>query len=164
MWPQLCRSGSVPQFARSSFHPWRVGDFRIPGQFRLDSFKKECHSYPHVKIPSGAVLNGTLFVNTTAIQTTVNCEASQSSTLNTPGTGNFTIQATNSAGCTAMATFNPGQPLQPPWLPSHHSQTYRVNVIGDQQHSVWSSPRSELWRRRRSVPANYVLVFPSQSR
>ncbi|KAJ7343304.1 hypothetical protein DFH08DRAFT_1081505 [Mycena albidolilacea] len=59
------------------------------------------------QIPSGAVLNGTLSVNTTAIQTTVNCEASQSSTLNTPGTGNFTIQATNSAGCTAMATFNP---------------------------------------------------------
>ncbi|KAJ7087860.1 hypothetical protein C8R44DRAFT_820004 [Mycena epipterygia] len=56
--------------------------------------------------PSGSMLNGTLFVNTTSIQTTPHCEASQTSTLSTPGTSNFTIQATNSAGCNGSVTFN----------------------------------------------------------
>ncbi|KAJ7120489.1 hypothetical protein C8R43DRAFT_82654 [Mycena crocata] len=61
------------------------------------------------QFPSDAVLNGTLSVNTTAIQTMANCEAAQTNTLlsTTPGNPNFTIQATNSAGCAGMATFNP---------------------------------------------------------
>ncbi|KAJ7087859.1 hypothetical protein C8R44DRAFT_29543 [Mycena epipterygia] len=54
----------------------------------------------------GSVLNGTLYVNTTAILTTPNCETPQTITLNTPGTSNFTIQATNSAGCNGSVTFD----------------------------------------------------------
>ncbi|KAJ6597070.1 hypothetical protein DFH09DRAFT_110719 [Mycena vulgaris] len=58
------------------------------------------------QLPSKSVLNGTLFVNTTAMQTRANCEAPQSSILSTPGTSDFTIQASNSAGCSASVTFN----------------------------------------------------------
>ncbi|KAJ7444923.1 hypothetical protein FB451DRAFT_74483 [Mycena latifolia] len=65
-------------------------------------------SVAEFELPTGPVLNGTLSVNTTAIQTAANCEVPQASTLlNTPGTSNFTIQALNSAGCSGSVTFDP---------------------------------------------------------
>ncbi|KAJ7510053.1 hypothetical protein B0H11DRAFT_2414613 [Mycena galericulata] len=68
----------------------------IYGQFAVAEFQ----------LPLGSVLNGTLSVNTTAIQTTANCELPSTFTLSTPGTSNFTIQATSSAGCTGSVTFD----------------------------------------------------------
>ncbi|KAJ7709721.1 hypothetical protein B0H17DRAFT_915537, partial [Mycena rosella] len=64
-------------------------------------------SVAEFQLPTGPVLNATLFVNTTAIQTKANCEIPQTSTLSTPDTSNFTIQATNSAGCSGNVTFHP---------------------------------------------------------
>lgn len=61
------------------------------------------------KLPSDSVLNGTLSVNTTAIKSTANCEAPQTFALTTPGTSNFTIDASNSAGCSGSVTFDPGK-------------------------------------------------------
>ncbi|KAJ7320803.1 hypothetical protein DFH08DRAFT_970524 [Mycena albidolilacea] len=57
--------------------------------------------------PPDSVLNGTLSVNTTAIKSTANCEAPQTFALTTPGTSNFTIDASNSAGCSGSVTFDP---------------------------------------------------------
>ncbi|KAJ7273308.1 hypothetical protein C8J57DRAFT_973173, partial [Mycena rebaudengoi] len=59
------------------------------------------------ELPAEAVLNGTLAVNTTAIQTTAHCEAATTFELTTPGTANFSIRATNAAGCVGFTTFNP---------------------------------------------------------
>ncbi|KAJ7172297.1 hypothetical protein C8R46DRAFT_143306 [Mycena filopes] len=58
-------------------------------------------------IPTGPILNGTLTVNTTAIQTAVNCELPQTLNLTAPVSGNFTIQGTTSGGCSGDVTFNP---------------------------------------------------------
>ncbi|KAJ6589239.1 hypothetical protein B0H19DRAFT_923038, partial [Mycena capillaripes] len=64
-------------------------------------------SVAEFEFPSGSVLNGTLSVNTTAIQTKANCEAPQSFALSTPGTSNFTIDASNSGGCSGSVPFDP---------------------------------------------------------
>ncbi|KAJ7685363.1 hypothetical protein DFH06DRAFT_40452 [Mycena polygramma] len=63
-------------------------------------------SIAEFQLPAAQVLNGTLSVNTTAIQTTTNCEVPQTFSLSTTGTSNFTIQATNAAGCTGNTTFD----------------------------------------------------------
>ncbi|KAJ7046989.1 hypothetical protein C8F04DRAFT_1062401 [Mycena alexandri] len=58
-------------------------------------------------IPSAPVLNGTLSVNTTSIETAVNCEVPQTFNLTALGSGNFSIQATTSGGCGGNVTFDP---------------------------------------------------------
>ncbi|KAJ7775089.1 hypothetical protein B0H16DRAFT_1303748 [Mycena metata] len=58
-------------------------------------------------IPSGPVLNGTLSVNTTSVQTAVNCEVPQTFNLSALGSANFSIQATTPGGCDGNVTFNP---------------------------------------------------------
>ncbi|KAJ7724441.1 hypothetical protein DFH07DRAFT_263372 [Mycena maculata] len=63
-------------------------------------------SIARFELPPNYVLNGTLSVNTTAIQTMANCEVPAMFNLSTPGTSNFTIQASNSAGCIANTTFD----------------------------------------------------------
>ncbi|KAF7363596.1 hypothetical protein MSAN_01016500 [Mycena sanguinolenta] len=63
-------------------------------------------SVAEFQLPSHSVLDGTMSVNTTAIQTVANCEAPNSETITAEGT-NFTIQAWNAAGCTGSTTFNP---------------------------------------------------------
>ncbi|KAJ6502367.1 hypothetical protein C8R45DRAFT_862215 [Mycena sanguinolenta] len=63
-------------------------------------------SVAEFQLPSHSVLNGTMSVNTTAIQTIPNCETPELTTITGEGT-NFTIQAWNAAGCTGSTTFNP---------------------------------------------------------
>jgi hypothetical protein len=61
-------------------------------------------------------------VNTTGIQTSVNCANPASSSLRTPGGGaNYTISATSDQQCAASVTFNP----------STAEQQYGVIPIGD---------------------------------
>ncbi|KAJ7271966.1 hypothetical protein B0H12DRAFT_1228827 [Mycena haematopus] len=63
-------------------------------------------SVAEFQLPSHAMLNGTMSVNTTAVQTIANCETPQSATLTAEG-DDFTIQAWNAAGCTGTVMFDP---------------------------------------------------------
>jgi hypothetical protein len=53
------------------------------------------------------VLNGTLAVNTTGVQTSANCSKPISETLSTTDAARFIINATSLDGCPASASFNP---------------------------------------------------------
>ena len=64
------------------------------------------------KFPSNPVLNGSVVVDTVGINTTVSCAAPASFTLNTPSSGNYTIQSTSAQGCQNTATFNPSDSEQ----------------------------------------------------
>ncbi|KIK54647.1 hypothetical protein GYMLUDRAFT_231808 [Collybiopsis luxurians FD-317 M1] len=54
--------------------------------------------------PSNDYLNGTLQVNTTGIQTSVNCKGPNGTPTLTPISGGFTITSTSADGCTQSAT------------------------------------------------------------
>ncbi|KII84757.1 hypothetical protein PLICRDRAFT_94907 [Plicaturopsis crispa FD-325 SS-3] len=62
--------------------------------------------------PENPVLNGSMTANTTAVQTNVNCANPTSQKLDTPGTGNYTITSTSTAGCTVTAQFDPSSSEQ----------------------------------------------------
>ncbi|KAJ6623480.1 hypothetical protein B0H10DRAFT_1786175 [Mycena sp. CBHHK59/15] len=64
-------------------------------------------SISEFEFPAWSVLNGTLSVNTTAVQTNASCEVPTAFQLSTPGTTDFTIQASSAAGCNASVTFDP---------------------------------------------------------
>ena len=53
-----------------------------------------------------------MVVDTVGINTTVSCAAPASFTLNTPSSGNYTIQSTSAQGCQNTATFNPSDSEQ----------------------------------------------------
>ncbi|KAK7020468.1 hypothetical protein R3P38DRAFT_1215233 [Favolaschia claudopus] len=82
---------------------WSIAEFEVISN--LNFLVNNSHRQ---QFPDTSVLNGTLSVNTTAIQTLANCQAPQATELlSVPGTPNFTIQALNSAGCVGSTTFNP---------------------------------------------------------
>jgi hypothetical protein len=57
--------------------------------------------------PPDTVLNGTLAVNTTGIQTRANCNIPASESLFTTDSARYVINATSVDGCAASASFNP---------------------------------------------------------
>ncbi|OAX35822.1 hypothetical protein K503DRAFT_696301 [Rhizopogon vinicolor AM-OR11-026] len=58
--------------------------------------------------PPGSILNGTLGVNTTGIQTFVNCTKPTSFQTTTLSSSNVELQANFSAGCNGSLSLNPG--------------------------------------------------------
>jgi hypothetical protein len=122
-------------------------------QFKL----VEIVDYVFFKFPSDSVLNGTLSVNTTAIKSTANCEAPQTFALTTPGTSNFTIDASNSAGCSGSVTFDPGKRVS--FLILSVPLSFCISRSDVNQHPVRCDGYRKLRIRRRAVPACNVLVF-----
>ncbi|KAG1744995.1 uncharacterized protein EDB91DRAFT_1122044 [Suillus paluster] len=58
-------------------------------------------------VPPGSILNGTLAINTTAIQTHVNCTKPTSFETTNISSSNVVLQATFSASCNASLSLNP---------------------------------------------------------
>ncbi|KAJ7063502.1 hypothetical protein C8F01DRAFT_1279168 [Mycena amicta] len=62
-------------------------------------------SIAEFEVPS-AQLNSTLTLNTSAIQTSTNCVAGQTSAITSPGSTIVTLQASSSTGCSASVRFD----------------------------------------------------------
>lgn len=78
-------------------------------------------SHSVIQFPENPVLNGSMIVDTVGIQTQVNCALPATFNLNTPGSGNYTIQSTSAQGCSNTATFDP----------SSSEQQYGVSVVSN---------------------------------